>query len=69
MIHGDCQPANFLFHGQNVHFIDFSDCGLGYYLYDCVPTLSYLRHRPRFPNTIVWILQRVSKRASVAGGL
>ena len=48
MIHGDCQPANFLFHGQNVHFIDFSDCGLGYYLYDCVPTLSYLRHRPDF---------------------
>lgn len=48
MIHGDCQPANFLFHGRNVHFIDFSDCGLGYYLYDCVPTLSYLRHRPDF---------------------
>ena len=48
MIHGDCQPANFLFHGQNVHFIDFGDCGLGYYLYDCVPTLSYLRHRPDF---------------------
>ena len=34
--------------GRNVHFIDFSDCGLGYYLYDCVPTLSYLRHRPDF---------------------
>ncbi|MXV75584.1 phosphotransferase [Candidatus Poribacteria bacterium] len=48
MIHGDSQPANFLFHGQNIHFIDFSDCGLGYYLYDCVPTLSYLRHRPDF---------------------
>ena len=48
MIHGDFQPANFLFHGQNVHFIDFSECGLGYYLYDCVPTLSYLRHRPDF---------------------
>ena len=48
MIHGDFQPANFLFHGQSVHFIDFSDCGFGYYLYDCVPTLSYLRHRPDF---------------------
>lgn len=48
MIHGDCQPANFLFRGRNIHFIDFSDCGLGYYLYDCVPTLSYLRHRPDF---------------------
>ena len=48
MIHGDCRPANFLFQDRNVHFIDFSDCGLGYYLYDCVPTLSYLRHRPDF---------------------
>ena len=48
MIHGDFHPGNFLFDGRNVHFIDFGDCGLGYYLYDVIPTLSYLRHRPDF---------------------
>jgi Ser/Thr protein kinase RdoA (MazF antagonist) len=41
-IHADLHQWNYLFHGQDVHAIDFDDCGWGYLAYDIVVTLSYL---------------------------
>ncbi len=45
MIHSDLHQGNYLFEGQNVHAIDFDECGFGHYLFDMAVTLFALRRR------------------------
>lgn len=48
-IHADLHQWNYLFHGDEVHAIDFDDCGWGYHAYDMAVTLSYLEESAAFP--------------------
>jgi len=45
MIHSDLHQGNYLFQGQEVHAIDFDECGFGHYLFDIAVTLFALRRR------------------------
>ena len=45
MIHSDLHQGNYLFEGQDVHAIDFDECGFGHYLFDMAVTLFALRRR------------------------
>ena len=45
LIHADLRNKSFLFCGDEVRAIDFSDCGWGYYAYDVAITLGELKHR------------------------
>ena len=49
LIHADLHEGNYGFEGQRVTFIDFDDCGQGFWLYDPAVTLFALRQHPRFP--------------------
>ena len=49
LIHADLHNRSYLFHGDQVRAIDFSDCGWGYYLYDIAITLGELKHRDDYP--------------------
>ena len=49
LIHADMHNRSYLFHGDDVRAIDFSDCGWGYYLYDMAITLGELKHRDDYP--------------------
>lgn len=49
LIHADLHNRSYLFYGDQVRAIDFSDCGWGYYLYDIAITLAELKHRDDYP--------------------
>lgn len=38
MIHADLHFGNIVWNGANITPIDFDDCGLGFYMYDCTTT-------------------------------
>lgn len=48
LIHADLHHGNYLFQGQEVHAIDFDDCGWGHFLYDLAVTQWYLQARPDY---------------------
>lgn len=48
VIHSDLHHGNLLFEGEEVHAIDFDDCGWGHFLYDLAVTQWYLQARPDF---------------------
>lgn len=48
LIHADLHHGNLLFDGEQVHAIDFDDCGWGHFLYDLAVTQWYLQARPDF---------------------
>lgn len=48
IIHADLHHGNLLFESENVHAIDFDDCGWGHFLYDLAVTQWYLQARPDF---------------------
>lgn len=48
LIHSDLHHGNLLFEGEEVHAIDFDDCGWGHFLYDLAVTQWYLQARPDF---------------------
>ncbi|HEX8221103.1 MAG TPA: phosphotransferase [Chloroflexia bacterium] len=49
LIHADLHNRSYLFQGDRVGAIDFSDCGWGYYLYDIAIALGELKHRDDYP--------------------
>jgi Ser/Thr protein kinase RdoA (MazF antagonist) len=57
LIHADLHNRSYLFHGDQVGAIDFSDCGWGYYLYDIAITLSELKSREDYPALQAAFLQ------------
>lgn len=48
LIHADLSFGNVLFDGDEVKFIDFDDCGFGYYLFDLAVILAGPWARPGF---------------------
>ncbi len=48
IVHKDLEPDNTLMDGDQVHAIDFADCGWGYYLYDIASALLPLKEKPGF---------------------
>jgi Ser/Thr protein kinase RdoA (MazF antagonist) len=48
MIHADFSPENLLLDGQRVRLIDFDDAGFGWYLFELVTSLYFIRGEPYF---------------------
>jgi Ser/Thr protein kinase RdoA (MazF antagonist) len=48
MIHADFAPENLLVDGNHVRLIDFDDAGFGWYLFELVTSLYFIRHEPYF---------------------
>ena len=56
LIHGDMRLANLLMDGGTVKVIDFDDCGLSWFLYDCATTVSFFEHEPEVPELLnAWV--------------
>jgi Ser/Thr protein kinase RdoA (MazF antagonist) len=56
LIHCDMRLANLLVDGSVVKVIDFDDCGLGWFLYDCATALSFFEHKPEVPALVeAWL--------------
>lgn len=52
LIHGDMRLANLLMDQGQVKVIDFDDCGLSWFLYDCATTVSFFEDAPEVPELI-----------------
>jgi len=50
LVHADMRLANLLVHGQQMHVIDFDDCGLSWLLYDFAASITLLEHDPIVPD-------------------
>lgn len=57
LIHSDLHRNNYLFQGQEVHAIDFDECGFGYYLFYIAVTLADLRRRPSYASLHIAFLR------------
>ena len=56
LIHCDMRLANLLMDGGAVKVIDFDDCGLSWFLYDCATTVSFFEHKPEVPELLqAWV--------------
>ena len=56
LVHGDMRLANLLMDGGTVKVIDFDDCGMSWFLYDCATTVSFFEHQPEVPELIqAWV--------------
>ncbi len=56
LIHGDMRLANLLTDQGQVKVIDFDDCGLSWFLYDCATTVSFFEDAPEVPELIkAWV--------------
>jgi len=62
LIHADLHDGNYGFKGHDVAFIDFDDCGAGFWLYDTAVTLAALRTLPRFKHLRDAYLNSYAKR-------
>ena len=52
LIHADLRLANLMVSGDQLHAIDFDDCGLGWWVYDLAAALSFIETDPRLPDLI-----------------
>jgi Ser/Thr protein kinase RdoA (MazF antagonist) len=50
LIHGDLEPANWVFHRGQPRLIDFDEFGLGYYLFDLLQVLWTHAMWPDYPS-------------------
>ncbi|MBL8931893.1 MAG: phosphotransferase [Kineosporiaceae bacterium] len=56
LVHADMRLANLLVAGDQVHVIDFDDCGFSWYLYDLASSVSFIEHEPYIPELIdAWV--------------
>ena len=56
LVHGDMRLANLLMDDGTVKVIDFDDCGLSWFLYDCATTVSFFEDAPEVPELIrAWV--------------
>ena len=56
LIHGDMRLANLLMDQRQVKVIDFDDCGLSWFLYDCATTVSFFEEAPEVSELIkAWV--------------
>lgn len=52
LIHADLRLANLMVDGDQLHAIDFDDCGFGWWAYDLASALSFIETDPRLPDLI-----------------
>jgi Ser/Thr protein kinase RdoA (MazF antagonist) len=50
LIHADLRLANLLIDGDDVHVIDFDDCGFSWFMYDFATAVSFMEDHPRVPE-------------------
>lgn len=56
LVHCDMRLANLMIDGDKTKVIDFDDCGLSWYLYDCATALSFIEHRSDAPELVeAWV--------------
>lgn len=56
LIHADLRLANLMVDGDQLHAIDFDDCGFGWWAYDLASALSFIETDPRLPDLIAhWV--------------
>jgi Ser/Thr protein kinase RdoA (MazF antagonist) len=54
--HNDLRLANLLIDGDDLHVIDFDDCGYAWYMYDFATAVSFIEDDPRAPDWMaMWI--------------
>lgn len=63
LIHADLRLANLLVEEENVHVIDFDDCGFSWFMYDFGTAVSFIEDDPRLP---IWRDAWVSGYESVS---
>ncbi len=49
VVHADLRLANLIVAGQDLHVIDFDDCGLSWFMYDFAAAVSFIEHLPILP--------------------
>lgn len=49
LIHADMRLANLLADGEQLHLLDFDDCGFGWFVYDLAAALSFIETDPEVP--------------------
>ena len=63
LIHGDLRLQNLLVHGNDVHVIDFDDCGTSWFLYDLATATSLIEDLPSTPELVDnWVSGYVTHR-------
>lgn len=50
LVHADLRLANLLVQDDNVHVIDFDDCGYSWFMYDFGTAVSFIEDDPRVPE-------------------
>ena len=56
LAHNDLRLANLLIDGEEVHVIDFDDCGFSWYMYDFATSVSFIEDDSRVPDWMsAWI--------------
>lgn len=56
LVHADLRLANLLVDGEQVHVIDFDDCGFSWFLYDFGTAVSFIEDDPRLGDwQAAWI--------------
>lgn len=49
LVHADLRLANLLVRGDDIHVIDFDDCGFSWFMYDFGTAVSFIEDDPRVP--------------------
>jgi Ser/Thr protein kinase RdoA (MazF antagonist) len=56
LAHNDLRLANLLVDGDDIHVIDFDDCGTTWYMYDFATAVSFIEDDPRVPELMAaWV--------------
>jgi Ser/Thr protein kinase RdoA (MazF antagonist) len=56
LVHADLRLANLLVNGDQLHLIDFDDCGFSWFIYDFAAAVSFFEHEPIIPALMdAWI--------------
>lgn len=56
LAHSDLRLANLLVAGDDIHVIDFDDCGTTWYMYDFATAVSFIEDDPRVPELMAaWV--------------
>ncbi len=56
LVHADLRLANLLVNDDELHVIDFDDCGFTWYVYDFAAAVSFIEHEPIIPALLdAWI--------------
>lgn len=56
LAHSDLRLANLIVDGEQIHVVDFDDCGTTWYMYDFATGVSFIEDDPRVPEWMAaWV--------------